>query len=123
MGLPRRALFQPRVQVDGYVAVKRIPVGAGAHIEPGEKIDPACKVWRLKSWYRRGLIGAVGDAWTEWALELWNARRERDLRKAGVDPEAAVGGEEKPHAKKPAAKAAPKKKRSRRTRATSDGEV
>ena len=84
MALPRRALFR---RGKSYVCVKHIRLSRVDVIEPGAPIQDGLPEWRLKSWYRRGLIGVVDDAWTNWVLDGLEKRGE--LYEAKVAKKAA----------------------------------
>lgn len=84
MGLPRRKFFRRHHTM---VAVVRIPLGGGNHVEPGTEFAPGdLRLHRMQSWYRRGFLGVKDDDWTFWALERLKGKVERDIAKTDAPP-------------------------------------
>ncbi len=78
MALPHRALFRPKLHKE-FTVVRRIRMSAQSYLEPGhEMVVGEYPTWRLRIWYQRGFIGLTGDAWTEWVLEKFIDRLQRE---------------------------------------------
>ncbi len=88
MALPHRALFR-RLHKD-FIVVRRIRMSAQSYLEPGHAITAGdYPGWRIRTWYQRGFIGVAGDAWTDWTLERFMDRLQREAESvvAGSEPD------------------------------------
>ena len=83
--MPAQGLFKKN---DTYIVVKRIRLGGNKWIEIGTEVSRKdYRVFRLKSWHFRRMIGKKGNRWTEAMLNLGGRHYAMPELNHGVEEE------------------------------------